>query len=532
MPYSSKTMANSAAVTQPYVPKWSVEERCWQAYASKDGKGYEEARRHRRALDSAIKRYVRDPANCQKLLGANLAKDAKSLAYMNPFARLIWGTAVVSAFRACKPKGRLFAATLIGDAFTFSTVDEADAVITVLKRFLEAAFEYCGADVFGNIEFAVFPKTKKGDGYRISAHFQGLVWGVRKQELKNLLPLLFPALEDGTPGSWVEQVRTRVWHVISYNLKPPAYGYQGWPRADGPTQHIAMSIPRKGHWQLLQQFAGVRWPDLAIAVGEGKKILRHALRKMGTLPESPLTDFAIPSAESSPASAAALTLEVGINPALGFEPSDKPLEQCAGETTAAFDKYLQQRRITRSDLYEFLQRTYGLAMECAGREAELKELVQAKGLMFNRASDLIALSLKCVIPKENYNKKRASEWAQALRYLYMRGYQPTEISERLAEFGITKCARAAMDIERTGDDGGSEQEEPWHVIDKYGRGFEVATNQLDMPFPKGILIAEGNEDKNRLVVRHVLDTDDPIARSILKKLAQRLQKTHPWAKLK
>lgn len=527
----TNTKQPSAAAT-PYTPNWEQAKKVW-ASTAEHGKALREAVRHQKALQAAIRENVKNPVHQKKLLKRTSVANAKRLAYMNPFARLIWTTEVMKSFCAHQPKPPLYAVTLISNAFEFGTGEtDPTSYVNVLKAAVEAVMTDCGASSLGNIEFAVFPKTATEDGgYRIAGHFQGIAWGVPKKDLKRSLALIFPPLADGTPGAWVIEVKRSIWNVVSYNLKAPAYGYRSWPRAGNSAVHNSMEIPLRGHCHLLRLFSGITWPQLAIATGKGKKILRdaqHASKQpINGQIKSPPADFlkAGASENGTASDLGTLTVESGVHTAIDVPVSEVPLQERTAEAAQAFLTYEGQRKTTKTDLHAFLQQIYGTALSSVSRIGELQQLVHRKGLTFNRSADLFALCLKLAIPNESYNKRRASDWAMALRYLYSQGCQPNQVLHQLGQYGVKACARFIKQSQQPDEHNATScPEDVWGVFKKYGEHFTVSTNQLEMPFSKAILIAERNEDLNRLIVQHGIDERDPAAQAILAKLAKSLAK--------
>ena len=533
-PPSTGTTRTTATGTpgKQYIPDWEQQQEKWDAYARQGGKGFVYSRRHSRTLKATIKKHVKDPAKRKRLFSLISKSHASRLEYMNPSARLLWGTHVMNGFRSLQPKGVLFGVTLISEGFSSSSAAKNPrAWLRVFQAIMKVLLTECGASAFGNIEFAVFPKTTEVDGgYQMFAHFQGLVWNVSKKRLKRRLVRWFPPMDDGTPGAWVAEVTRTVWKLISYNIKAPQYGYRHFPRAGNSPVHNSMEIPLQGHWQLLQQFKGWQWPEFAVAVGEGEKILRGAMRVLRKpLPghlKSPPADLLAEEADAGPPPGlGVLTIETGVNPAVTADDSPAALGERTADAALAYQEYLGQRQTAKSTLYEFLERTYATAITSASREGELQQLVRLKGLTFNRASDLFSLCLKLAIPTESYDKRRSSEWAAALRYLHSKGCQPGQASRFLQEHGGTKACAKAM--ANPGDDETKtpiSPDEIWKTFETYGKHFEVATNRLEMPVRKGILIAEPNPDNNRLLVHHVIDIRNPTGRAILRKLAASISK--------
>ncbi len=522
-----------ATHTHAYKPNWkTVRLRCERSIG-KGGKAYKECIRHHRQLSDAITRYQRAPKLYENLQQSISRANASNLGYMNPYARLDWLRCVTNAFCEVKPTSPLYAVTLITKICDLaSSDDDAGPQIRILKILAAKLLDDAGASAFGNIEFAVFPKTPKGKGYKVAVHFQGLAWGISKPALKNAFARMFMCLPDGTHGNVVIRVKKSVSRVIAYNLKAPAYGYRAFPRDDGSTVHNTIAIPERGHYQLLRLLRDLKWPDLAVAVGEGEEILRRAEKEKPSpaLPESPPPDSLPADALQIREKPGALTLQTGVNPAIGQDGGDVSLQERSANASLAFHAYAGHQETSDKRLYAFLAEVYPQTLRAARNEEELKALVQAKRMTFNKASDLFALSLKLAIPAEAYNKRRASEWAMALRYLHSQSCAPDGVAAFFAEKGgINHCVdqMRALDNEQRAPQLSMSPEEAWVAIENGGDGFTVATNQLEMPCDRAVLIAERNPDNNRLLVRHAIAADTGVAKSFLVKLAATMgQKPH------
>ena len=156
-----------------------------------------------------------------------------------------------------------------------------------------------------------------------------------------------------------------------------------------------------------------------------------------------------------------------------------------------------------------------------------------RGIPLNAQSDLISLSLKIALP-EDHDKRRASEWGSALRYLYGNGCKPMAVPAALRENGGTRNCANALKGRTTGKDAATskiDEQEAWNLIRKHGTGFEVrGANKLDMPVAMGVLIAARRMDENQLFVRHLVSIKDKLGRDFLKKVANDLTRKSAKAK--
>ena len=164
--------------------------------------------------------------------------------------------------------------------------------------------------------------------------------------------------------------------------------------------------------------------------------------------------------------------------------------------------------------------------------APIKPRCGQKGIPLNAQSDLISLSLKIALP-EDHDKRRASEWGSALRYLYGNGCKPMAVPAALRENGGTRNCANALKGRTTGKDAATskiDEQEVWKLIKEHGKGFEVASNRVEMPVGRGVLIAGRNKEGNRLSVRHLIKVDEKLGRDFLQKVANDLTRKSAKAK--
>ena len=442
---------------------------------------------------------------------------------MNSSSRLMWLGAALNAFKALKPSGPFYAVTVISAAWNRSTADEGSGTAEV-KKTLEELLDGLEADSLGHVETAVFPKTRLDNGgCRAAPHAQVIVYGVSENALRKALKAAFPPLEDGTKGYWVLEITDGFGYALSYATKSPSYGYSDWPMGDGSRTHKSVKLPQGVHLQLLKQFHGVTWLDVNIATGEGKKIRQRAITEIGFKPvkTSPLADNSTASATEKPP---VLTLETGVDPSLKVDMGKRKLLSMAAAVSVGFDKSLKHEAEGEESLSDSLATAYELALASADQEGDLKKLLKLKGITFNRAADLFLLAVKVGCTKKNVDKRRQSEWAGALRYMYGKKCKPTEVATKLKEYGGPSACVKAMKRHKPSNDNTPEltQDEIWDTIKAHGEGFEVATNKLDMPLSKGVLVAARNKDGNRLLVRHVVGIEQKRGKEFVQKVANDL----------
>ena len=517
-----------------YSPDWTKLSEYYEKYASTTGIGRTEANRHLKALKQTIEKTKGDLDQRRQQLAMINPKTAAKLFYMNPASRLSWLKGAVTGFETLKPDAPFFAITVVKKAWDRTTRDDGNGVAEVKEK-IKGILSDLKASSFGHVETAVFPKKVTAGAYHSAPHGQIIVWGVELLDLRAALKPSFPPLEDGTLGYMVKPITTKFFTTLSYATKAPAYGYSAWPMEGGDKRHEPMAITQRGHHQLLKQFADTTWLDVNIATGEGIKVRKTAIQETGyqtSASKSPLTDKLKAKNEvSADSPLKILTLENGVDPALKFSPKGQ-LKEEAKKATEAYEGYLGTEKQSRDVLYEFLGRVYRLACASADREPQLKKLVTDRGIPLNAQSDLISLSLKIALPKD-HDKRRASEWGSALRYLYGNGCKPMAVPAALRENGGTRnCANALKGRTAGGETATSkiDEQEAWKLVKEHGNGFEVASNRVDLPVVRAVLIAGRNKDGNRLFVRHFIPADEKLGRDFLQKIANDLTRKSAKAK--
>ena len=514
-----------------YSPNWPIETAYYNKYVAEDGIGYREANRHMGALKAAITKKYGDLELRAQLLASVSPESAKELLYFNPWSKLMWLGAALNGFKDLNPKAPFYVITLLADAWNRSTADEGNGTAQV-KKLVKELLAGIEAHSFGHVETAVFPRNKiDGDGYHSAVHAQVIVWGVSANVLRKALKPHFPPLEDGTKGYWVLPMTHDFAHVLSYATKSPAYGNSVWSMTDGKRRHNSERLSQIAHDQLLKQFDGTTWPAVNIATGDGKTIRKSAVNEIGYKPskdKSPLADKLETAVETPPP---ALTLETDVDPGLRIDAGERKLPSMAAEVSVDLGKSLGQEEKSRERLYGSLEGVYKFALTSADRKRELKAVLKSKRITFNRAADLFLLAVKIATARQDVPKQRISEWAGALRYLYSKRCEPDAVATKLKDYGPKECAKA-LRSGKTPKEGKPPKESrttdltdkaAWTLIRKHGTGFEVrGANTLEMPVGKGVLMAARHKDENKLFVRHLVGSNNKLAREFLQKVANDL----------
>lgn len=496
-----------------YQPDFTAElDKLTQMFAE-GGAGHNDALKNYKRLVEAIEHNEPDPRSRGPLLSIVQPSNVGLLGYLNPFSRAVWLRALGDSFESLNPKGPFFSVTLIPRNADYSTETSCHGfrMKTIkLRAQIEQLLDGLRASAFGNIEHAIFPKSKVSyGGYLMYPHAQFICWGCDEDKLKSAFKLAFPPLDTGVRGYWCPVITKTFHRALAYATKAPMYGYSEWPRGTDGKRHEPVQIPLRGLFDLLEVAASTTWPDVSISTGEGQFILERSM-----LIAKP--DFA---AQSCPArdnvkrkarvpsklAPGELTFETAVGAELQHDLPNINLTQQAEDAAAAYEEYVAAEDTSEQRLFVFLALAYRLACSSRLHEEELFALAKERNLPCNRRTDLLGLSILLSLRGYEVDRRRRSNWAKALRYLYQERCRPADVVAKLKQYGgVRPCAdrltskrkrRAPVTVKHS-----------WTVLKEKGTGFVLGTSgSAEVPTMPGIWVVKGRKEGSDVVrVRHYI----------------------------
>lgn len=109
------------------------------------------------------------------------------------------------------------------------------------------------------------------------------------------------------------------------------------------------------------------------------------------------------------------------------------------------DKHKTYKKLTnktRGALNDYLQEVYKTALNSAKKIGELKAYAKKHKLPFDKNTSIFGFILKMHYGDSGPDRRRVSEQAQALRYLYEKDVDPKDVATKLKKFGgVRGCSR-------------------------------------------------------------------------------------------
>ena len=238
---------------------------------------------HHLSLQKALKKY--GLRRGELTLGAYpsarraLAADrARGLAYMNPYARLVWESALRRAIVARGlHAGPLHMLTILHHPWHFGW-GRWELDLPAIVAHARAALD--GRSYLLLVEVA--PLLYFGHRY-LAPHLQGFLFEDLPRRHRQRLAGHFAGGLGGAPAFLTKRVHDFA-GASSYNVKPPAHMETCFTRSDGARRHRGRALWLTEHYFLWQHLHRHTYPDLTFAGGAGTRVLRSALREAGAGP--------------------------------------------------------------------------------------------------------------------------------------------------------------------------------------------------------------------------------------------------------
>ncbi len=106
-------------------------------------------------------------------------------------------------------------------------------------------------------------------------------------------------------------------------------------------------------------------------------------------------------------------------------------------------------RLGREARHKLLEEVYNLGCAAHQNIDELRAIAKKSDLRFNKKTNIFAFILKAIYGGDNLNRRKVSEQASALQYLYHQQVNGEDVAVKLEKFGGTrKCADLHAELRR------------------------------------------------------------------------------------
>ena len=138
-----------------------------------------------------------------------------------------------------------------------------------------------------------------------------------------------------------------------------------------------------------------------------------------------------------------------VNKAVQFDLRNSTVKSCINECAAKYKHYVDIKKEIKNVKYQFLEDAYVVALNAHQRVDELETYAKSKDISFNKRTDIFGFVIKLAMLASNANRRLASEYAGALRYLYSRDTPGNLVAEEIKkQGGISGCRKKLSALRR------------------------------------------------------------------------------------
>jgi len=144
-----------------------------------------------------------------------------------------------------------------------------------------------------------------------------------------------------------------------------------------------------------------------------------------------------------------LKCDEAANEAVQFELRNTDVKSCIKKCAVKHKKHLTKKGEAKRAKYRYLEDAYVVALNAHHRIDELQVYAKKKHVRFNKRTDLFGFVIKLTMPDTKTNRRLASEYAGALRYLYSVGTPGDHVAKELTrQGGISGCRKKLSELRR------------------------------------------------------------------------------------